>query len=199
MRKWKQDPGWVKKNEGDLDTRIRNMLSTWKVNSQGGTAGDHSPSPAGVGVRWWQGQLAVIATVWQEWTVYQDFHQEQCTCYHGFQRGGILKSTEEKREGKEIQRISFLSYMPLKREVSDTQCKQVTLRRIKKTTPFLYFWAELCSAQILVQDFSSLTRDRTFAPAMEAQSPKHCTAGEAPLTGFSTASSTPWEGLDPQN
>ena len=42
----------MKKNEGDLDTRIRNMLSTWKVNSQGGTAGDHSPSPAGVGVRW---------------------------------------------------------------------------------------------------------------------------------------------------
>ena len=49
MQKWKQDPGRVKKNEGDLDMRIRNMLSTWKVNSEGGTAGDHSPSPRGGG------------------------------------------------------------------------------------------------------------------------------------------------------
>ena len=34
---------------------------------------------------------------------------------------------------------------------------------------------------------------------MEAQSPEHRTAREAPLTRFSTASSTPSEGPDPQN
>lgn len=136
LRKWKQDPGWVKKNEGDLDTRIRNMLNTWKVNTQGGTAGDHSPSPG----RWWHGQRAlqpaVIVTVWQEWKLYHSFCQEKRTCHHNFQRGGILKSAEGKKRKKGIKEsFSFLSGMPLKRDISDTNPKQVKFTRIKFSMP----------------------------------------------------------------
>lgn len=36
MRKWKLAAGGVRKNEGDSDLRIRNMLNMWKVNTQGG-------------------------------------------------------------------------------------------------------------------------------------------------------------------
>ena len=159
------------------------MLSTWKVNSQGGTAGDHSPGRVGAGLRWWQGQLAVVATVWQEWKVHQGFHPQQCTCCHSFQHEGILKSSEEKKRArKEIQRIpfSFLSYMPLKREVSDTQCKQVRMARIKKTTHSFIFGLSCAACRILVPRSGT----KPLPPAMEAQSPNHCTAREAPLTQF---------------
>lgn len=36
MRKWKLAAGGVRKNEGDSDLRVRNMLNMWKVNTQGG-------------------------------------------------------------------------------------------------------------------------------------------------------------------